>query len=410
MEDEDGATPLCEAASLDIVEYLIDKGAQNFSKCLVNETRPDFLHFFLNKEANVNAIDDCGQTPLHNATSHSKIQSVKILLSHGADVAAKDFDSKTPLHLARNFEIIQLLVDSRAPINEKDSLGHTTLVAMSALGRIDIIQYLIDHGADINAEDISGLNPLHFAGSVKVFKFLRDKGLKLKSVTEALHIAAAAAILEVMRILLRDHSGNVHKRNIKGNPIWISSITNGYKDRQAELLHRKKADINAIDSKGETPLHKICTQEFNNEQIIFIFVHLGANIEAKNNKGDTPLHTAALMGCDRLVQGILLRKANVNVRNYCGATPLHYAVLNSVGLPAVKVLLMNGADIDAVDENGETPLHYACKNGPYPAVELLLDLGADLNKMSSDLVTPLRLARRLKKNEVVDLLISRGVK
>ena len=63
------------------------------------------------------------------------VETIRVLLKHGADVTARDGTYCTPLHLA------------------------------SSKGFPEIVQLLIDHGADLNALDRSRETPLHLASS-----------------------------------------------------------------------------------------------------------------------------------------------------------------------------------------------------------------------------------------------------
>ena len=48
---------------------------------------------------NVNATDGDGLTPLHLACIHGRLAMVKILVRHGASMAAVDVSGRTPLEL-----------------------------------------------------------------------------------------------------------------------------------------------------------------------------------------------------------------------------------------------------------------------------------------------------------------------
>jgi hypothetical protein len=48
--------------------------------------------------ANVNAVDNAGWTPLHEACNHGNAEIVDLLLAAGANVNARGLDNDTPLH------------------------------------------------------------------------------------------------------------------------------------------------------------------------------------------------------------------------------------------------------------------------------------------------------------------------
>jgi ankyrin repeat protein len=68
------------------------------------------------------------------------VDLARLLMEHGADVAAQDEVGETPLHQA------------------------------SSGGHVDLAQLLIDHGADAAAQGEYGLTPLHqaFAGVISI--------------------------------------------------------------------------------------------------------------------------------------------------------------------------------------------------------------------------------------------------
>lgn len=77
--------------------------------------------------ANVNFRDDCyGMTPLHWAAERGYEALAKLLVDHGADVNAQKADKETPLHLAAavgSEGVAQLLIGSGADASAKDCMG-----------------------------------------------------------------------------------------------------------------------------------------------------------------------------------------------------------------------------------------------------------------------------------------------
>ncbi|HWI47026.1 MAG TPA: ankyrin repeat domain-containing protein [Rummeliibacillus sp.] len=110
----DGFTALGLASYLgykDIVEYLIDKGAdlnstsKNSMKVMplhsaVATKKVGIAELLLKNGAKVNATQDSGWTPLHEATLHGQIEMIQLLIRYGADPTIKKDDGETALDVA----------------------------------------------------------------------------------------------------------------------------------------------------------------------------------------------------------------------------------------------------------------------------------------------------------------------
>jgi len=72
----------------------------NNSQLNDNEDIIPFLEALLDENANINAEDNDGNTPLHTAAEYANSQIVKFLIDKGANTEAKNKDGKTPLNFA----------------------------------------------------------------------------------------------------------------------------------------------------------------------------------------------------------------------------------------------------------------------------------------------------------------------
>ena len=75
------------------------------------EEEPRCISVLIRNEADVNARNSFGQTPLHIAAQHGSINNVITLIFEGdADVLALNGKNQTPLHLARTCKILEILL------------------------------------------------------------------------------------------------------------------------------------------------------------------------------------------------------------------------------------------------------------------------------------------------------------
>jgi len=147
-----------------------------------------------------------------------------------------------------------------------------------------------------------------------------------------------------------------------------------------ECLINAKADINAKDAKGKTPLMYLLESTKVSPKLIKFLIKHGANINAISDEGYSPIIYATKVNNKSVINGLLESGADASVVSKDGKSLLHHAALNgSVHLVdyLIKNKLVN--DIDGVDQNYETPLILAVKSKNVDIVKYLVERGADVN-------------------------------
>jgi ankyrin repeat protein len=238
------------------------------------------------------------------------------------------------------------LIGAGADINEGTPLNGTALVLATASGREAFSMFLLENGADANASDAYGLTALHYAlpqglagidsvsvvfrpfqkvppNMPKLVKALLSRGANpnaqiskdfppysrspyarqtsLVGVTPFI-LAAAAADVDVMRILLEGGADPHIKANDGATPLMAAAGVGRVNERQdleeeAKALEAVKLalesgnDINAANARGWTALHGAAGIGANS--IIQFLAEKGARLEARDRQGNTPLIVAA---------------------------------------------------------------------------------------------------------------------
>lgn len=114
------------------------------------------------------------------------------------------------------------------------------------------------------------------------------------------------------------------------------------------------------------------------EQLILMYLNMGANISAQGDDGQNVLHWAAASPFgEQLLSFLISRGADINAEDNMGYTPLHLHSLRGRAY-GTSCLLQAGAAVNAVSsKNGFTPLHLAILHNHIEVANILLAYGAD---------------------------------
>ena len=137
------------------------------------------------------------------------------------------------------------------------------------------------------------------------------KKAKLKKVREE-----AEAENEI-RTALKDMP--LHLAAFIGDTNAIFALVSSSVPAAARALLDAKAEIEAKDNDGKTPLHWAAAE--GHEEATRALLNAGAKIEAKGNDGKTPLHWAAVAGHKKTTRALLNAGADRKAKDNDGKTP-----------------------------------------------------------------------------------------
>ena len=141
------------------------------------------VRWLLARGAKVNIKADRGDTALHLACKHGRIEIVKMLIAAGAD-AKKTQDILIATFMGYE-SIVKGLIGAGADVNAKDWDNHTPLMQASDSAHHGIMRLLIAAGAYVNASTSYGRTPLMYAANryPETVRILLEAGADVNAVS-----------------------------------------------------------------------------------------------------------------------------------------------------------------------------------------------------------------------------------
>jgi len=306
---------------------------------------------FKNNEANVNAVNDKGKTPLHCAAEIQDNDAIMVaLIRAGASINATTIPplNETPLHCAirnNNISGTRILLEAGADSSAKGGTEQQTpLIYAVSKNNVDIVR-LLRH-TDVNMPDRRGYTPLHYA-------------VKLENLT-------------IMNDLITS-GANVNATTSSGTTPLLLALKKDNID-VIRLLLSNRANVNLVDRLGKLPIKIVAESESIEKLELFLdYVDINSPIDAE---GNTLLYDALISGNMNNIRLLLTKGANIHAKNKFD-TPLNF-ILDSESTELVDLLLQVMPSIDSpVDDKGNTLLQYACNSQNGNLVLYLKERGAN---------------------------------
>ena len=188
-------------------------------------------------------------------------------LNNQADVNAKNGSGATPLHLAAQFgkpTSVNMLIDAGANVLARDNRGQGVLHYAVNGGSADSIRTLLKHGAELNLQDRFSISPLH----------------------RAVSLGASAPTNGANVTLLLNAGADIDATTNEGDTPLHWAVTSYYVNQTLIPLLRAGSDLERTNNKGETPLH-IAARTASEEAALLLMSH-GANSLIRDHSGSTP--------------------------------------------------------------------------------------------------------------------------
>ena len=342
--------------------------------CAVREERTEMAALLLESGAEVDASGAVDMDrPLHGAASTGNAELVQLLLDHGADHGAPDstFDWTALHHAARagHREVIEVLLANGADVNATGGdEGKTALQYALEKEHPELAILLLDNGATFKVPPSyrNGGSLLHYAASrgyVDVANALIDKGANVNAKDgddlTPLHSAVVSDQVEVAELLIAQGAKVDAKSKHGKTPLYWAVYRRNL--GTVQCLLDGGADVNAKTTSSNTTLLHILVEVKKTEGVLDVaeaLIAARADVDARDKAGRTPLHLASRTHKPSVVELLLDNGADPNAKDEAGQCPLHFAVVPAdlADPELVELLLRHGADVNAKDKKGDTPL------------------------------------------------------
>ncbi|MGI2026618.1 ankyrin repeat domain-containing protein [Endozoicomonas acroporae] len=380
LPEEDGKLSPIELAAregfVELVGCLIERGARDLNSALILATRCGHVNVvrkLINNGADINHVDEMilGNklirfTPLvSSVTSESAAQLIELLISQGAKVTDEALWAAVGLD---KLDIVKLLITHKADVNAMDGW---IICGAARFNRLEIVKVLLANGAEVDKpNDVqTALGYAAEYGCVEMIHLLADAGASLESTVlsngkrslSPLCIATFARQQDCIKALIERGSG-IDNADFRGlTPLTQAILANNIA-LVRELVERFRASVNCSPNYS-IPWANVVLHELFRRREQFVI---------------SPLAFAVHLGRSPITQFLIDSGAEINALH---GLALRLAIVHDNAGILLK-LIHGGADLCGVFDNGETPLALANRLKRSTLVMELLSHGAPASEIS----------------------------
>ncbi|KAK8390778.1 hypothetical protein O3P69_010468 [Scylla paramamosain] len=374
-----------------------DDGMGSLVSVAANKGHHHLLPGLLQAGLSIEGEGTIDRTPLMEAAGNGHTQTVKALLTLGANPLATNSEGWTALHYAaaRGQQQCVAALTSVIPPTSAHLEAYTPVHAASYFGQVQVLEQLAGVGWPLTARDSDGNTPLHTASegdSVTCLGWLVKRGgdpcVRNKNGHTPLDVAVQFGLHEVETWLAKNGGAVVrnedrrveevrirqgrHKDNHNSVLSWLIEL-----NEAAMALIPEIYDGHVLSQEGLTPLHAAALLGASSS-VVEAMLRRGVNPHVITPDNMTPFDLARQEGHDPVIKGLQCHQC---VKSAESPEYLYQELVSTISrgddVQAVSSLLCKGAPIESM--GGCTALRLAVTTDRARTVSLLLASGAFLS-------------------------------
>eukprot|EP01137_Pigoraptor_chileana_P037271 Opistho-2@34109 len=250
----------------------------------------ELASILLSRGCKVNARNKLGRTPLHDAAT---MAVVEVLIDYNANLSIQDSEGNTALHYAAAAEngmaMVRLLLQRGSKTKTKNTSGETPIAVACRFGRTECLLTLLE--MDPEAAERPPLVVAAEYGHGDTVRALLDRGVKVERpvLTQTLGAALVKGkenpnCIDVVKLLI-EKGASVQVPYAGGNTA-LHLATLGNRPDVCAFLFERNVLVNARNDLHETPLHIAMRND--NMRMAELLVANGSDGTVKTKTGLTP--------------------------------------------------------------------------------------------------------------------------
>ncbi len=293
-------------------------------------------------------------TALHYAVEAGHSDIIRELLKHQAETEARDARGYTPLMRAAkkgSTEVVNILLEAGANINAKPEVGEWSALCLAIHGKHqETVQLLVDRKAKFPAHESFARSMRRSATQLGV----RLPGSQLPAAKPPVKMTRPKPKKIVLPVLPEvSELEPIDRPDEKGfSKLHRAVLARGVEATQALIDQGADVDVRQRTYHG-TPLQYAASA--GRLDVVLLLIKHKTTVDAVDLSGRTPLMWAAWKGRTDVVEALLDAGADIHRVSYKKWSALHFAA-DKGQFEAAQLLIDRGASLSAKTADGETPI------------------------------------------------------